>query len=107
MMSASIIGKVNRSPLFCFSFTIFFSERFDASNITDTGFVHLYDTPTYISTQFFTTLTINNRAFTNVQVLKIDTSVIKPPKIRSVYISKNNGIVGYISYPSDELWVKQ
>lgn len=86
---------------------IFFNETFDATDIVDTGFVRLNTTPAYIFTQFLNSLTLNNANFTNVQVLQIDTNIIKPSGIRSVYISKNNGIIGYIRYPSNDLWVKQ
>lgn len=85
----------------------FYGERFDAAKVVDTGFVLSSNTPSYISTQFFNSLTLDNITFTNVQILKIDTNLIKPVNIRAVYISKNNGIVGYITYPSNELWVKQ
>ncbi len=86
---------------------IFLNERFDATDIVDTGFLRSVKTPSYISSQFFNTLTINNRAFTNVQILQIDTNIIKPSTIRSVYISRNNGIIGYIRYPSNNILVKQ
>ncbi len=86
---------------------IFLNERFDAASIVDTGFVKQATTPPYISSQFSNTLTLNNKAFANVQVLQIDTNIIKPSGIRSIYLSKNNGIVAYIRYPSNELWVKQ
>jgi len=86
---------------------IFLNETFAATDIVDTGFVRLNTTPSYIFTQFFNTLTLNSKAFTNVQMLQIDTNFIKPSGIRSVYISKNNGIIGYIRYPSNDLWVKE
>jgi hypothetical protein len=86
---------------------IFMNERFDASYISDTGFVRTATTPSYISTQFFNIVTLNTTNLTNVQLLQIDTNIIKPAGIRSVYLSKNNGIVAYIRYPSNELWVKQ
>lgn len=86
---------------------IFLNETFSATDIADTGFVNQATTPAYISSQFFSTLTLNNTSFTNVQALQIDTNIIKPSGIRSVYISKNNGIVAYIRFPSNDLWVKQ
>lgn len=86
---------------------IFLNERFDATDIVDTGFLRLNTVPTYVSSQFFNSLTINNRRFNNVQILQIDTNMIKPSMIRSVYISKNNGVIGYIRYPSNDLWAKQ
>ena len=86
---------------------IFLNETFAATNIVDTGFVKQNSTPPYISSQFFSTLTLNSMNFTNVQVLQIDTAILKPSGIRSVYISRNNGIIGYIRYPSNDLWVKQ
>jgi hypothetical protein len=86
---------------------IFLNETFAATDIVDTGFVRLNTTPSYIFTQFFNTLTLNSKSFINVQILQIDTNIIKPSAIRSVYISKNNGIIGYIRYPSNDLWVKE
>lgn len=86
---------------------IFLNERFDATDIVDTGFVRQNTTPSYIFTQFFNTLTLNSTMFTNVQILQIDTAILKPSGIRSVYISKNNGVIGYIRYPSNDLWIKQ
>lgn len=86
---------------------ILFRERFDAVHVVDTGFIISNGSPPYVTTQFYTTLTLNGRTFANVQMIKIDTSSVKLTGISSVYISRNNGVVGYTSYPSNELWVKQ
>lgn len=85
-------------------------QSFTGYGFTDTGINvrNSYDGSVSEKTNFFTTITLNNSVFNNVQSLEKDTtSMIKPDGIYKIYLAKNKGIVAYEELPYKTLWVKK
>jgi hypothetical protein len=58
-------------------------------------------------TQHIDNIVLNGKNFSNVQMLRQDTSDKKYLGPYKVYIAQNMGLVAYETYPAIELWVKQ
>jgi hypothetical protein len=71
--------------------------------VTDTGFV---TSTAGIQTMFSSTISLNGKSFSNVQLISADSSV-KATGITQLYFARNVGIVAFKTYPAQELWVKQ
>ncbi len=78
---------------------------FQGAGLSDTGLVKSYE---YSLSHFYTSTTVGNKTFANVQEVYIDTSrmVLKFSEVCKFWIAKNAGIVGYEEYHGN-LWVKQ
>lgn len=103
-----------------------FSISYNKSNVESSLRLHLYDCyiahlklsdtsitaePSYfnqfVSSRFFSTAVINGKVFNNVVAMQKDTTTIKSEGVYKMWVSKNNGLVGYERYPSFEQFSKQ
>ena len=74
------------------------------NDLTDQG-VQLANTTT--KAQYYPSLTINGRTYSNVEVIEKDTSSSKQVGIYKLWLAQQNGLVAYEHYPTLEQWVKQ
>lgn len=58
-------------------------------------------------TQYYSNIAIGGKSFNEVAEIKRDTITNKQSGVYKIYISKNNGLVGYERYPTLELFIKQ
>ena len=56
---------------------------------------------------FNNTILLDNKSFSNVVEATRDTLDKKKAGIYKIYLAKQQGVVGYVEYPSLKLWVKQ
>jgi hypothetical protein len=60
-----------------------------------------------VAIQYFPTVNLSGKNFSNVAQAFRDTTNVKRPGIYKIYIAKNAGIVGYEEFPSRSLFVLQ
>jgi len=73
------------------------------TDITSTGFI--IPDP-HVQTAFNPSVTLNGKAFTDVQLIQVDTST-KTSGVYKFYLARNNGLIAYEEYPSHNLWIRQ
>jgi len=60
-----------------------------------------------LKSTYHSSLLLNGKTYTSVQLLEINTPGVSYEGMQRVYLSKENGIIAYEKYPSHELWIKQ
>lgn len=79
--------------------------RIQSKNIDETGLKDFI--PVNYASDFYPQLNINGASFNHVQTITKDTALMKDNGIYKLFISRDNGIIGYEHYPTLETWVKQ
>jgi len=83
----------------------FYNFSFSASGITNQG---LLIDPGIYSSQYYASLDIAGKTYSNVQMIMKDTAgSIKITGPYKIYLEQNLGIIGYEDYPSLATWIKE
>jgi len=104
-LSYNIINPFSGSVVKNTSFR-FYTMYYYGEALSDTGMTKNNNLPEY-QTSFHNSLSLDGRVFTQVQELVRDTLKNKEPGAFAVYFSKNNGVIGFRTFPLSGLWVKQ
>ena len=90
----------------------FEGSQFLGNRFSDTGLVPLINSSTnqVFHSQFYHSLPLNNRIFTDIQVIILDTTALlpdTPARAYKIWLSKHIGLVAYEQYPGGSRWIKQ
>jgi hypothetical protein len=83
------------------------SNEIQALDLKENGFTTISINGQPCLTEFFPSLQIGNKIYSNVQKATRDTIAIRTAGIYQLYIGKGNGVLAYGQYPSLELMIKQ
>lgn len=84
---------------------IMIGSVFTGKGMSDTGMVK--SSYSVNRSQFYTSIILGGVTYSSVQEMISDTTSLKTQRAYKIWISKNNGIIGYEEYPSLKLWTKQ
>ena len=82
--------------------------QFQTLGLNDSGLViNNYLSSNKLKATYYDTYNFNGTNYNTLQVIETDTTTSKKNTIYKIWLAKNEGIVGYESYPSLERWAKQ
>jgi hypothetical protein len=103
---SSILYSYSTTPA-RFVYLKIFNNDIQAQDLKDNGFTTIIINGQPCAIEYFPSLQVGGRTYSNVQKATRDTVTIRTPGIFQVYIAKGNGLVGYSQYPSLDTKIKQ
>jgi hypothetical protein len=80
----------------------------NAKSLTDTGLTNMSTfNEITVLTKFSSSVNVSTKAFTNVQLLFVDTGTYKVNGPYKIYLAAGKGLVAWETYPDKTVWVRE